>query len=544
MSHRAEGFKKGGDHEAARHTRARVNFSLRKKNREDTVVKKRATVTGPAAAASEEEAASVRVEEVQELKDEDVKFFIAQMEAADPGVRLKATQQIRKYTSTTRAARALAQVTRLNVIPVVVSLLRATSYPEHQFEACWILTNIASCTTHHVEELLQANALEPLFAALHNTAHFTLHEQALWALANIAGDAFKYALQLVEEHHFVARLVALADKNPYLVERVEYARLYIWTLTNLCRAQFGLEKLSPLIPVLSQFLMHQDEQILFEAAYALHYITEVNPYDKDNNLQIDAILSQPGVCNRLIRLLASPYSKVVRPVLKVLGNIASGTPVHTGTLLREGVVAALEPLFTHTDGRIVHQLCFAVSNIAGENREHADAVLHFIPKLSALASATNSAFRCRLEATWCIVNMVIIGSEDQIAFMAKDATVIQSLCEMLSSEEPDLIASILQGFLRLLKLDPEFAVKLEECFGLAKIESLQGHGNEQIYKLSCSLMDELAATTGKAETEGGGIQQQSDFLFHPISASSDFGLRPLLTSAFPIPPLATFPPLP
>jgi hypothetical protein len=73
------------------------------------------------------------------------------------------------------------------VLPLTVNLLRTTDDPLMQMEVAWVLTNVCAGTTQQTDAAVKAGAVVELVRLLH-CLHPDPRDQAIWALANIAGD--------------------------------------------------------------------------------------------------------------------------------------------------------------------------------------------------------------------------------------------------------------------------------------------------------------------------------------------------------------------
>ncbi|RNA00815.1 importin subunit alpha-3 [Brachionus plicatilis] len=87
------------------------------------------------------------------------------------------------------------------------------------------------------------------------------------------------------------------------------------------------------------------------------------------------------------------------------------------------------------------------------------------------------------------------GNKEQVAYVLQQGA-IGPLCQALSIDDPQVLAVVMDALSNILKLaacshDDLVSVtsQIEECGGLDKIEDLQNHRNEEIYKLAFDLID-------------------------------------------------------
>ena len=139
---------------------------------------------------------------------------------------------------------------------------------------------------------------------------------------------------------------------------------------------------------------------------------------------------------------------------------------------------------------------------------------NIFPKLiEILAKGEN---KTRKEAAWAVVNATSSGTPEQIRYLI-ELNVIPPLCDLLSIVDTKVVEVALNGLDNILKLGQHdsrlsgttnpYAIKIEECGGLDKIEFLQGHQNEKIYKKTFQIIE----TYFSQEEDDTGLMPQVTF---------------------------------
>jgi hypothetical protein len=119
---------------------------------------------------------------------------------------------------------------KAGLIPHILRHMQAGS-TGIQEEAAWIITNIASGTTMHVQALLQHNAAAILVQAC-SSPHVGVVKQCVWALGNIAGDG-ALSRDLVLSLGFVPIVCGLFSSPMFN----EIGNNLLWSASNLCRGK-------------------------------------------------------------------------------------------------------------------------------------------------------------------------------------------------------------------------------------------------------------------------------------------------------------------
>jgi len=134
------------------------------------------------------------------------------------------------------------------------------------------LTNIASGTTDHVNNLIEKDVLRN-FIELLASVHVEVVEQVIWGIGNIAGDS-STTRDSVLHSGALDKIAAVLDKAPI---GSSFLRNASWALSNLCRGrpQPDYNLVRRAIPTLIKVLVENDkEEIITDICWALSYLSD------------------------------------------------------------------------------------------------------------------------------------------------------------------------------------------------------------------------------------------------------------------------------
>jgi len=509
---RQKNFKKGIDADDARRKREDAAIQLRKQTREEALQKKRVTDEIPGANMDPSMMIQAAGVPQQTAVLQQMTPLIQMIASADPQAQFSATQQFRKHLSIEQNP-PIQEVINSGVVPTFVQFLKEVNRPDLQFEAAWVLTNIASGSADQTKFVVENGAL-PIFVELLRSPNDDVREQAVWALGNIAGDSPNFRDLVLQSGglHPIMQVLSSAEKTSMM-------RNATWALSNLCRGKPPppLEWVSPALGTLAQLVHSTDCEVLTDACWALSYLSD------GPNERISAVI-QAGVCQRLVELLLHTSPLVQTPALRVVGNIVTGDDTQTQVILQCGALASLFKLLSHAKKAIRKETCWTISNITAGNKEQIQSIVDaglFPPVIHCLQTAD---FDIKKEAAWAISNATSGGSPQQVEYLITSGC-IKPMVDLLNVSDIKIVSVALECMENILKMGKARQVEqgmaenpccalIEQADGLTKIEQLQEDPKEEVYQKAMQILENyfpLEEDNADIADDTQGQQQQFQF---------------------------------
>jgi len=441
----------------------------------------------------------------------------------DATAQFNSTQQFRKLLSIQENP-PIEQVIQAGVVPRFVEFLKEVNRPELQFEAAWVLTNIASGSALQTRCVVEHGAL-PIFVQLLQSPNDDVREQAVWALGNIAGDSPNFRDLVLQSGGLNPIMAVLRDS-----EKTSMMRNATWSLSNLCRGKPPplFEWVSPALSTLANLVYSSDVEVLTDACWALSYLSD------GANDRITAVI-HAGVCRRLVELLLHSSPLVQTPALRAVGNIATGDDHQTQVVLLSGALPSLLKLLSHAKKSIRKEACWTISNITAGNKEQIQEVIAngLIPPVIHLLATAD--FDIKKEAAWAISNATSGGNPQQVAYLV-ECGCIKPMVDLLSVSDAKIIGVALECIGNILKVGKQkqqedglaenpFSQSVETADGLTRIEQLQEDPNEEVYAKAIKILENYFPIEDDAtiQDDGGNVAGFAPFGAQMPQGGFNFG---------------------
>lgn len=273
------------------------------------------------------------------------------------------------------------------IVPRFVELLDKSFYARFgdnplsqkcRFEAAWVITNIASGNSEQTKYVVNVGAV-PLLVKMISEDDEGIVDQSVWALANISGDS-EALRDIILEAGALQKVVDLILSYINSGSNIKILRNLVWLISNLNRGRYPiptLENMRKSAIVIEKVIQINDQDLITDAFWCLSYLVDASSEMTDAVLKSSAMKRMFDLLSSFCRTLQqsdndnNKLSKIcasaICPIVRTLGNIATGSEEQTNVIISLGFLRFLHPIFYLYDNkkipRIRKEICWLLSNI-------------------------------------------------------------------------------------------------------------------------------------------------------------------------------------
>jgi len=334
------------------------------------------------------------------------------------------------------------------MVPILVSLLSdPRTLTPTKLECVWILTNLASGTSSQ-SRVLVSNGVVPALVKCMEHKDVTVGSQAIWALANLAGDS-EHLRDVVIKGEAVRNLIRLSHTVPIASSPDLNSKLYenmAFCIMNLCRWKTSCKNTAHQLICMIPTLFHMvtactNETALINACTAIATLTDGKHTDSIG----DAVI-KTGVQHVLVELLAHKNTEVIVWALRAIGNMLADFDWLPES--KSGLIPAIRTILSDAKHPklLWKYACLVASNITARHHRNIQAVIDGNLMQSVLSTFNvvkdDDDDVVRREATWVICNSIHMGTDAQRRYLLRQGT-LPLLLNMLARSDVKLVEEIL-----------------------------------------------------------------------------------------------------
>ncbi|XP_037784778.1 importin subunit alpha-4-like isoform X2 [Penaeus monodon] len=421
----------------------------------------------PATAASK---GGENAQEDDRVRNNEVKVriqeLVEQLKSEDPSVNLEAMVESRKILSQ-EVDPPVQDFIDNGVLPLAIASIKGGN-SDLQYEAAWVITNIASGTSEQTTAVVDHGAV-PILIELLSSPEVRLQEQAAWALGNISADSPTLRNQLVADGMVKPLINSVNEDMP-----ISFRRNLSWVLSNIFRyKELDMPKEEKLL-VLKELKKNLQEQSDYEVKS--NTIWTLNYFLEQCDSHIELVVTQGFVPLLVENINDSQLQKVT---VRCLGNIVTGNDTQTDKALEAGILPLYVNILANSPSESIRkEVIWSVSNITAGTTAQIQRVVDagLLPIL--VDSVMKGPFAEKKEACWALSNLTHAGLAEHVKAMV-EADALPAFTKMLISTDVRLVEVLLEGLDNTLKKlsdsdeGAEEAIKIiREADGVDVLESL------------------------------------------------------------------------
>ncbi|KAG2226823.1 hypothetical protein INT45_005788 [Circinella minor] len=367
----------------------------------------------------------------------EIKYYLC---SSQPNERecFQSVQMLRKYLTQAHSSNTCVDdILSLGVLPRLRELLVLHDQHDIQFEAAWIVTNIAAGTSKQTEMLVNADFIIGLLECLHSQqTTINVKTQAAWALSNFAGESPQLRQLLIQNDALGAVAQVLLDLTTKAKEDArEYGcygdtttifddemltdiKALTWTISNMSRGGFYTadywSKYLVAFDALSQCILFDHSDLWIDGGWGLsrilHNMHGVTPFYENFTFS-------PRLPSRLADLLYESGRSIIIPILRTLINITSLPDTHCMKLIDKHLVRnLLSYMSPEIETSVRRDTYLVIANLAACNEDFVEKTTTSEWTITSKRKAATmpEEWKITTDALWIICNFLTACSEEGV----------------------------------------------------------------------------------------------------------------------------------
>ena len=380
----------------------------------------------------------------------------------------------------------IQEIIDLKIVPELINLLD-NPLNEFKYEAIYSLCNIASGTAEQANTIIIYDGI-PKISCLLDSQIEEIKSQTIWLISNLVSDSSKIRDTLISQKILDKVLTTLASTN-----NEKYIELSTWCVSNFFRIKPipNYDICSKAFKIIARAVLidtKEDDNFISDSCSFFSVLTQ--KYKEFNQNLIDTRLLQ-----KIIKYLDKPKKNIIRPCLRIIGNIAcTDNANQTQTLIDLGALDKLKYTINNENDKIRMESAFILSNIASGTQRQKETLIeqNFVQIL--YKKFNNEKPKIKKEAFIAIANLTYVENEKYMKIIFDD-NILGIISELLKNEDNTFIIIGLESLSNILAFGEkkgkkkEFEHECEKMGILDHLEKLQMKESQIIYEKTLQILE-------------------------------------------------------
>ena len=328
--------------------------------------------------------------------------------------------------------------------------------------ALWILINEFHHSGKSIDYFMNCGVLEVLYQVLLNTINLDIVDHCLWVIGNIVSEGVYYR-DCVTNNLVLYEVIKLCNNDD-----TEVKRQAIWVLFSICcqLPQPPLAVAYCIFNVMQTGLGSEDSLTIENSAWIGFYLSS-------SYKQILEKILTSNILLHLLNLLEKPETEILIPILKIIGNISSGTDKQTTDIVNFGFLDKLWTQLSNPILKVKKEVLFILENIIASTEDSALKVLNSKSFSHIIDYTSHPEHQIKKHSVLCICNATYQKSKSMFTRLKK-LSVLTQLTSLLETRDEQILFECLKALKNLFCLSKLYHGEENHSIFIRNFENLSG----------------------------------------------------------------------